>query len=760
VGSAKAIWELAEHTGDIPSFFMTKFGLMPIVARLLLARGIDDEHKTQLFLHPEHKQLHDPFLFAEMRRTVERIGEAVQSGEKLCIYGDYDADGVSSTSLMVMLMTTLNANFEYYIPNRAIEGYGLKEAAIEELARRGVTLIITVDTGISAVQQVEFAKTLGIDVIISDHHEAPDVLPVAYAIINPKQPGCTYPFKGLAGVGVAFKVAHALLGEIPTWALQYAAIGTLADMMPLNDENRVIVKRGIEEMNRQPLPALRVFVEEILRKSELRGEDIGFQLAPRINASGRLDCAEQAVRFLITDSLQEARELLTNLDSLNHERRQMVRDFTEQAIQMVEQSQMQNDRVLVLASEQWTSGVVGIVASKLLETYSKSAIVLSIDTETGLAKGSARSFNGLDMIQALRSMDHLFEQYGGHQGAAGVTLDVDFIELFREKMNAYSEVHQSDEEMVPKKIVDVVCTISDVTLELLEQLKWLEPFGPGNRQPFFQINGLQVERVDLMGRQNEHAKIIARATATGKQLHEVVAFNHCELVDGLAEGSEISLLCKLAVNEYRGNRKPQLMLSDWKSVGLQFFDWRRWSQSNVLWEKIGARLSACAAGEIALFVRHELDYQYLCDRLKVEQIYALTMSRDGSLHRIGEEEAEIDEFHSPRELIVVTMPEQPQHTLVEALRMFPLEIVRIVAQETRQPNPLRLPAYDQFSKAYRWLAIQPMPLAKDSQLWIDGMRTAQLNANQMRFVIDVLVELSILSWTDDGLVIVKNEQKK
>lgn len=758
MSSAKVRWELAEHTGDIPSFFAQTFGIIPIVAKLLMARGFDDEQKTRMFLHPQLSQLHDPMLFTEMENIVERIQRAIQSNEKLCVYGDYDADGVSSTALMYNTMLSLNANFEFYIPNRANEGYGLKEAAIAELAKRGVTLIITVDTGISAVQQVAYANDLGIDVIITDHHEAPAVLPAAYAIINPKQPGCSYPFKGLAGVGVALKLAHALLGYIPQWALQYAAIGTLADMMPLNDENRVIVKLGIAAMNQSPLAAIQVFLTDSLRKSEIRGEDIGFQLAPRINASGRLDCAEQAVRFLITESLQEARQWLANLDSLNQERRQMVREFSEQAKEKVERLGLKNDRVLIIADERWTAGVVGIVASKLLETYHKSAIVMSIDRETGLAKGSARSYNGLDMIQALRSMDYLFEQYGGHQGAAGVTLDVDLIDTFREKMNAFSMEHQTEEQMVPKKTVDIVCDVSDVSMKLLEQIQWLEPFGPNNHQPYFQIDDLSVARVELMGKLNEHAKLFASGKSSGNQLHEVVAFNRAELLDELGEGSEISILCKLSVNEFRGTRKPQFMLHDWQTNGLQFFDWRNWSKSHDLWAKILSRIDAGEMGETALFVRHELDYRHLCDRLKVEHVYAWTMSRDGSLQPFGG--ADDASTPMPRELIVLTLPEQPRRMMREAIRLFPLAVVRIVGQETRHTHSLQLPAHDQFGKTYRWIAAQTLPLAKDNKLWLDGMRLLQLNANQMRFVVDVLCELGVLAWTADGLTTVRSEHKK
>ncbi len=758
MSSAKVRWELAEHTGDIPSFFAQTFGITPIVAKLLMARGIDNEQKTRMFLYPQLTQLHDPMRFADMAKIVERIRRALQTKEKLCVYGDYDADGVSSTALMYNTMLLLDANFEFYIPNRANEGYGLKEAAIAELAKRGVTLIITVDTGISAVQQIEYAKELGIDVIVTDHHEAPAVLPDAYAIINPKQPGCSYPFKGLAGVGVALKLAHALLGHIPQWALQYAAIGTLADMMPLDDENRVIVKLGIAAMNDSPLPAIQVFLGDTLRKSEIRGEDIGFQLAPRINASGRLDCAEQAVRFLITESLQEARQWLANLDSLNQERRQMVREFSEQAKEKVERLGLKHDRVLVLADERWTAGVVGIVASKLLETYSKSAIVMSIDSETGLAKGSARSYNGLDMIQALRSMDYLFEQYGGHQGAAGVTLDVDLIDTFRDKMNAFSAEHQTEEQMVPKKPVDIVCDVSDVTMKLLDQLQWLEPFGPNNPQPYFQINDLSVVRVESMGKQNEHAKLFVSSHSTGTQLHEVVAFHRTELPDELAEGSAISILCKLSVNEFRGTRKPQFMLRDWQASGIQCFDWRNWSKSHELWAKIVARIEACEAGEVAIFVRHELDYRHLCDRLKVENVFALTMTREGSLQPIGGAADAL--MPVPRELIVLTMPEQPLRMMGEALRLFPLEMVRIVCQDTHQTHPLQLPAHDQFGKTYRWIAAQTLPLAKDSKLWLDGMRSIQLNANQMRFVVDVLCELGVLAWTAEGLVTVRSEHKK
>lgn len=380
-----------------------RLGITPLAASLLVMRGYDTADKASSFLYGNDARFHDPYLLKDMEKAVRRIKQAISDQEKIMIYGDYDADGVTSTTVLLQMLKKCSAQADFYIPDRFKEGYGPNEAAFRGIKESGYSLIITVDTGIAGVHEAEVAKELGIDLIITDHHEPGPVLPDAYAIIHPKQPGCGYPFKELAGVGVAFKLAHALNGELPEDLLDLCAIGTIADLVPLHDENRQIAKRGMEQFRKTKRPGLKALAK--IAGAEIHNADeetIGFQIAPRLNAVGRIEQADPAVYLLNTEDEREAEELAEDINALNKERQKIVNQMTEEAVQMIEEEGL-DQPVIVVARPGWNPGVVGIVASKLVERFYRPAIVLGVDEEKGIAKGSARSIKGFDLFQTFPS---------------------------------------------------------------------------------------------------------------------------------------------------------------------------------------------------------------------------------------------------------------------------------------------------------------------------------------------------------------------
>lgn len=419
---SKTRWQLVEAEESQVRELAGKLEIHPLTARLLINRGVSDPEQARRFLQVDLSGIYSPFLMDGIQEAVDRIRAALDQREKILIYGDYDVDGVSSTTLLMKMFQGLEADVDYYIPNRFTEGYGLNENALRRAKEAGVQLMISVDTGISAVKEAKIARQLGLDLIITDHHEPPAVLPEGVAVINPKKPGCSYPCKLLAGVGVAFKLAHALLGRVPEEVLDLAALGTIADLVPLMDENRVIAALGLKEINRRRNIGLSALMDVAGIQGEVTAGHVGFSLGPRINAGGRLDTAGTAVELLLTEDPKQARVLAEELDGMNRERQKLVEEIAGEACAAVESAPEKHRRFIVVAAPGWNVGVIGIVASRLVEKYYRPTIVLGIDEETGMAKGSARSIAGLDLYQALTTCTDLLSQFGGHEMAAGMSL--------------------------------------------------------------------------------------------------------------------------------------------------------------------------------------------------------------------------------------------------------------------------------------------------------------------------------------------------
>lgn len=573
---AKARWKLSAGREADAEQLAGELALHPLVARLLAVRGITTAQAARQFLFGGVEQFHDPFLLKGMRQAVDRIQQALARGEKIRVYGDYDADGISSTTLMVKLMKRLGADFDTYIPHRIHEGYGLNREALEQARNNGTALIVTVDTGISARDEIAYAKELGMDVVVTDHHEPPELLPDAAALVNPKQPGCPYPCKELAGVGVAFKLAHALLGEPPLEWLEWAAIGTVADLMPLVDENRLIVKLGLAQMKNTSSPGLRaLFGVAGVDRQAVTEVHIGFSLAPRINASGRMNHANLAVKLLTTDDDLQAELLAQELDALNKERQKLVEEIVKEAMAQVEERQLANRRVIIVMGTGWNVGIVGIVASKLLEKFYRPAIVLAVDPETGLAKGSARSIAGFDIHQALTESADLLDHFGGHQAAAGLTLSAGRVNELEERLERLAQEWLTDEELVPIIAADLACSLEETPLAIIEQLAQLAPFGSGNPAPRFVFEGLRISEKRTIGREQQHLKLmLAAAEAETACSMEAIGFGYGAAADLIAPTARLDVLGELSVNEWNGTRRPQIVIQDLRIPGVQVFDWR------------------------------------------------------------------------------------------------------------------------------------------------------------------------------------------
>ncbi|PHA00848.1 single-stranded-DNA-specific exonuclease RecJ [Bacillus pseudomycoides] len=575
---AKTRWKEKYCNEELVGQLANKLQLSPLVASLLLNRGLNTEEKIVDFLNTEQQEFHDPFLLEGMDRTVERIRQAIQNGEQILIFGDYDADGVSSTTVLFLALQELGADVEFYIPNRFTEGYGPNEEAFRWAHSAGFSLIITVDTGIAAVHEAQVAKELGIDLIITDHHEPPPELPEALAIIHPKLADGTYPFHYLAGVGVAFKVAHALLGSVPEHLLEIAVIGTVADLVPLHGENRLLVQRGLKKLRTTQRVGLQaLFKVANISQGEITEESVGFAIGPRINAVGRLEDATPAVHLLLSEDVEEAKELAQEIDELNKLRKDIVKQITEEAIAEVEAHYPpEENKVLVLAKEGWNPGVIGIVASKLIDRFYRPAIVLSIDPEKGTAKGSARSIEGFDLYANLSDCREILPHFGGHPMAAGMTLSMDDVDELRRRLNEQAAVQLSDEDFVPVTTVDAVCEVEDVTLAAIEEMQKLAPFGVGNPKPRIAVKAAGLESIRAIGSDGSHLKMTLR---NGQATLDSIGFGFGAFAKEISPVAHVSIVGEASINEWNNFRKPQIMIQDIAVEAWQLFDWR--SMRNV-----------------------------------------------------------------------------------------------------------------------------------------------------------------------------------
>ncbi|MFD1705513.1 single-stranded-DNA-specific exonuclease RecJ [Siminovitchia sediminis] len=555
--------------------------ISPLTASLLINRGIKDPVDAYRFLHIEKEDFHDPFLMQDMKIAVERIHKAIQDQEKILVYGDYDADGVTSTALLMTVLRDMGACAQFYIPNRFSEGYGPNESAYRRAAQEGVNLIITVDTGIASTHEAEVARQLGMDVIITDHHEIQPELPAAYAIIHPRYNDTQYPFPDLAGVGVTFKLAHALLGHAPTELLDLAAIGTISDLVPLLGENRLIVKKGLQCLRQTERPGLIALSRSAgVNLAEATEETVGFTIGPRLNAAGRLASADPAAQLLLTNDVQEAEELSAAIEQMNEERKTLVSEITKEAMDMADTFFPPSEQhVFVLAKEGWNPGVIGIVASRLVEKYYRPVIVLGLDEKTGKAKGSARSIRGFDLFASLLTCSDLLEHFGGHPMAAGMTLSISDIKELRERLNTEAKNQLSPEDLQPVTELDHKASITEVDIQTIQELELLAPYGVNNPKPLFMMDQLKAQHVRKIGANKNHVKIMLEQD--GRNL-DGIGFHMGELADDISPDADLSVIGELSINEWNNVKKPQIFIRDASIRNWQLFD-KRGNKNTESW---------------------------------------------------------------------------------------------------------------------------------------------------------------------------------
>lgn len=561
-------WVVAsEPDSELLQEISDKTGLDRIIAKILFNRQIDTPETIRQFLQPSLKDLKDPFTLYGMDRAVDRILQALRDNEKIMVYGDYDVDGITAASLLYLVLNKLGAQVSYYLPNRLIEGYGLSVEGIKEASERGVTLIVSVDTGVTAVEEVKHAASLGIECILTDHHEPGEILPEPVALVNPKQKDCTYSGGELSGVGVAFKVAQALYQRLQQDQaeleehLDLVALGTSADIVPLVGENRILTKFGIKQISRTNKPGLK----SLTFVSGLMGKDIGtgqvvFILAPRINAVGRLGDAEMAIKLLTTKDERIAADIARKLDKENQRRKYIDEKTLNEALEQIRQVvDLNNDRAIILASEGWHQGVIGIVASRLVEKYHLPTIMIAIDNGEG--KGSARSIPGFHLCDALKECEDLLLRYGGHKYAAGLTINPANIEKFRERMKEVSRRMLTDDDLIAKLYIDSEIELNQINDRLLDVLETFSPFGPQNMRPVFLTRNCEILGQPYCVGKN-HLKMKVRK---GDAVFDVIGFGFGDWVRNLSgRGNLVDLVYVVEYNSWNDSTHIQLRLKDMK----------------------------------------------------------------------------------------------------------------------------------------------------------------------------------------------------
>lgn len=561
--------------------------LSEMMARLLYTRGLETAEAVRAFLHKDEVRLHDPYLMQDMSLAVERIERALHNKEKIVIYGDYDVDGVTSVSLLYLYLFARGAEIGYYIPSRSREGYGLSVPAIDRLKQeQAVDLMITVDTGITANDEIEYAKTLGIDTVVTDHHECHAELPLACAVVNPHRPDDSYPFKELAGVGVVFKLVCALeisqarrMGESDISAVRnicntygdLVAIGTIADVMPVIDENRLIIALGLELISQTKRHGLRALIDSAsgantAKKRKINSSFIGFAIAPRMNAAGRVSSASIAVELLLSENEESARELAELLCELNIQRQGEENRIAEQAYRQIERKMdLKKDRVIVIDDDTWQQGIIGIVSSRITEKYGLPSILISFDGSTDgvpcltdVGKGSGRSVHGMNLVNALSHCEDLLVRFGGHELAAGLTILRANVDEFRERINQYAREQLDDEQLCVSLDADCEVELSELTMKLAKEIDYMEPFGISNPTPNFVLKNAKILRVISMGN-GKHTKLVIEKD--GITMNAIwFGVNTMELP--FVETDPIDLLFQLNVNEYQNVTSLQMIVQD------------------------------------------------------------------------------------------------------------------------------------------------------------------------------------------------------
>jgi len=550
-------WDITDYSDDVAEALHQSLSIGKLASKVLSSRGFGISDAADMLRSRPESSLCDPMMLADIIPALETITQSIENGELICVFGDYDCDGVAATAMMKSYLESVGARSCYYIPQREKEGYGLNNAAIADLYRMGVRLIITVDNGVSAIDEIDYANSLGMKVVVTDHHTPKEILPNAAAVINPHRHDCQYPFKDLSGVGVAFKLLSALEGENGEGLIEqysdFLTIGTVADVVSLTGENRCFVKHGLEMMENSDRPGIRAILRSAgLDGKKLNSDSIAFGIAPRINAAGRLDSAEIAVELLLTEDDNQACEIVSQLETLNTGRKSDEKIITDDiAVQLSEDPSLLNRRILVFSGEGWNAGIVGIVCSRMVERFGKPCLLIAKHGDD--AKGSGRSVEGFSLINAIMDCSDLLTRYGGHPMAAGFSLKTDDIDEFSKQIEEYAK---SNYDIMPAVRLKIDCEVEPVllTVDEVKSLECMEPFGANNPQPVFMVRDAQVEKVIPLS-EGKHSKL--RLSKNGV-VFSVLCFFMKPHGFCVSSGDKVDIVFTVSINEYQGQQSVSL----------------------------------------------------------------------------------------------------------------------------------------------------------------------------------------------------------
>lgn len=555
-------WQVNEIDNNEIERIEKSFNISKLVASIIAGKGLKTDEEIEVFLHPRRTDFHNPFLMPDMEKAANRIVEAIKNNEKVAIYGDYDVDGITSSTVLHRFLKDRGLNTNIYIPNRLCEGYGLNAEEIKKIAEEGHTLMITVDCGITGKAEVELAKSLGIDTIVTDHHEPPEELPEAIAVVDCKRKDNKYPFRELAGVGVTFKLTQAiskilnLKEEENLKYLDIVCIGTISDIVPLVDENRTISKLGLMLLNQTKNVGLKVLLESLGYK-KIDSTAVSFGIAPRVNACGRMGYERVALELFLTDDVKRARELAKELNDFNTKRQEIEKRIFEEALEQIKNGQEEKNPCIILRKENWHHGVIGIVSSKITEMYFKPSILMAIEGED--CKGSGRSIPGFDIHEALEKCNKNIKQFGGHSMAIGITVESANFEAFKSSVLNYAK-EKHIEDIVPVLNIDEKLQLKDITMKDVRDLALLEPFGEANKPPLFQINNVKIETIRTLS-EGKHLKMDIKDDNTK---FGTIGFNLGSLANEYKIGDKIDIAGYLEINSFGGRDSIQINIKDIK----------------------------------------------------------------------------------------------------------------------------------------------------------------------------------------------------
>ena len=552
-------WKFYDEDDNKIKDIQEKFNVGKLVANIIANRNVGTDEDIRIFLEPTREDFHDPFLFNDMEKAVNRIIQAIENKEKVLIYGDYDVDGITSTTVLKKYLEERGLNVETYIPNRLFEGYGLNNKALDEIKQKGVNLIITVDCGISGVEEIAYANSLGIETIITDHHETGDVLPAAVAVVDAKRKDNTYPFRGLAGVGVVFKLIQAISITLKLEEKEYlkyldfVCVGTISDIVPLVNENRVIAKLGLKLLNQTRNVGLKELIKSIGFK-EINSSAVSFGIAPRINACGRMGHQEEALELFLTNNIEEAKTITEKLNNYNSTRQEIERKIFNEALEKI-QNEGNKSNTIVLAGENWHHGVIGIVSSKITDLYFKPSILLCNEGE--FSKGSGRSIPGFDLHQALMQCQDTIDRFGGHAMAIGITIKTDKFQEFAEEFENVAKEAKID-EIIPIINIDAKIELNEINKEMVESLKLLEPYGEGNKMPIFAFRNLKIDSIRALS-EGKHIKLTLK---DNNNIINAIGFNLGKIAEDYRIGDKIDVVGTLEINSFNGVDSLQINIKD------------------------------------------------------------------------------------------------------------------------------------------------------------------------------------------------------